>query len=118
MKAILIDAVNRKVELVMTDGHFRDMQRQIGCDIMTVGTYLENEDFIYVDDEGLLNGKWKDFFFIENKAGSKSQFFAGNGLVLASNEEGESVDVKTSVEDLTKMVRFLTLNEVLARIGE
>jgi hypothetical protein len=61
-------------------------------------------DVIYVDDEGLL--KPLDWFFAV-KGGH--QPFGGCGLVLGSNEEGESVSAKIALHDLKRRVLHLRI---------
>jgi hypothetical protein len=61
-------------------------------------------DVIYVDDEGLL--KPLDWFFAV-KGGH--QPFAGCGLVLGSNEEGDTVSAKIPLEELKRRILHLRI---------
>src|SRR5262245_14166935 len=61
---------------------------------------IGNGDVLYVDDEGLL--KPLDWFFAI-KGGH--QPFAGCGLVLGSNADGEAVSARIAVEDLSSSTR-------------
>jgi hypothetical protein len=110
MKAILIDVENREVKMVEVEKGIHAIYEKINCDCFTVVS-LENEDAIFIDDEGLLKlSETSKFFFIEGY----HQPLAGNGLILGTDEEGESVDAKSSLEDIKNRVRFLTIQEVYA----
>ena len=61
-------------------------------------------DVIYVDDEGLL--KPLDWFFAV-KGGH--QPFAGCGLVLGSNDEGETISVRIAIEELKRRILHLRI---------
>jgi hypothetical protein len=60
-----------------------------------------------VDDEGLLKPQ-EGFFIYEGYR----QPLAGNGLVLGTDEEGESVDPKMTLEELKSRVTFMDNFEV------
>lgn len=100
MRAIFIDAKNRKVQEINFEGDFQAIQKQIGVDTFTVCGMRDN-DACYVDDEGLLNGT-KDFFSNPN---IYPHPLAGNGLILGTDDEGESTDCKVTLDSLGP-VRF------------
>ena len=114
MKAIFINSTLRTVSLVdISDtGHgsanldemhallSRDASR---CDCFTTGGEFDNLDTVFVDDEGLL--KPNNFFELP---GVYPTPLAGNAIILGTNDEGESIDVKTSVETVRAMVKFYT----------
>lgn len=108
-KAILINPTEKTVSLV-TVGDFRDMQAKIGCSCFTTAGVQDNNDTLYVDDEGLLNGT--DVFFFNPDL--YPQPLAGNGLLIGSNFEGESVDVKTDVAKIAENTQFLTRQQLMA----
>jgi hypothetical protein len=110
LKAILIDTENREVKMIEIEKGIDAIYEQINCDCFTVVT-LENEDAIFVDDEGLLKlNENSKFFFIEGY----HQPLAGNGLILGTDEEGESVNAKSNLEDIKNRVKFLTIQEIHA----
>lgn len=109
-KAILINSELQTITEVEYNS-IDDIQRLIGCRCFTVATYLDNEDAIYVDDEGLYTPQ----FFFEYKGAH--QPFAGNGLVVGANDEGEGADVKISLEDVKKNVTFKTPLQVLNNLA-
>ena len=111
-KAILIDAKNREIREVEVDG-LKDIYRELGVQLIQVGTYLANEDVVYVDEEGLY-GDTSAWFVIEGG----HQPFVGNGLVIGTNPRtGEDVDAVATVEDIKSKVKFLGLGEVRAMVA-
>ena len=101
-KAYLIHSATKTVSDITIDD-YTEISKNIGCEIFTTGTHLPNGDTIYVDDEGLLINP-KFFFMVDGCAHP----FAGNGVVVGADEEGESVDVKTKIEDIWAMVKFMS----------
>ena len=113
-KAILIDSLNRTVNMCDI-GDFRHIQSVIGCDCFGVATQLADNDVIYVDDEGLLNvNAFTPFFTFEGA----HQPFAGNGLICGGDDEGETRDVKITVEEVKRKVKFHTLAQVRAQCSQ
>lgn len=98
-KAYKIDAYANRIDEV-TVGEYTDIYLHIGCDTFTIADQLPNGDTLYVDDEGYLNASVTRGFFWNGS------FFAGCGLLLGSNDEGESVDVKTSELDVAESTNF------------
>lgn len=76
----------------------------IGADPFAV-VQIEKRDAIYVDDEGLLRNPRYFFKYL-----GYHQPLAGKGLVLGTNEEGDTVSAKIKYEDLKKRVSFLELS--------
>ncbi len=107
-KAILIDSKLRTVSLIEV-GDFRDIQRKIGCDCFTMAFDLPKHDICYVDDEGLFSNP-ETFFTYEGA----HQPFAGNGIICGGDSEGETCDVKITLGEVVKSVKFHTLSEVRA----
>lgn len=113
MKAIFIDAKNGKVELVERDfKNYKLINEQIGCDIFAYATSFNNGDVLYVDDEGLFDRELNSFFTYEGA----HQPFAGNGLILGTDEEGDSVDAKTSLMEVASKVEFMTRSQAFIRV--
>ena len=104
MKAILINSNAQTVTLVDVNpkNFLDDAHRLIDCDCFCLGGELDNGDHCLVDDEGLLKGK--RFFF--KWEGYPHNPLAGNGLVCGSDRNGETVDVKTSLEAIKAKVSF------------
>jgi hypothetical protein len=102
MKAILIDAEGRGVREVEIDGTLEDTYKVMGVQMIEVATYLPNGDCIYVDEEGLINGEVLGWFEVYGA----HQPFAGNGLVVGTDHQGETVGCKSTLDEITKLVSF------------
>ena len=107
MKAILIDSINKEVKEVEIGKGIDEMYKFLNCQCFTIATYLPKDDAIFVDDEGLMNGT--DVFFTYEVA---HQPFAGNGLIMGCDDEGESVDCKISFTEVKDKVKFYTRYEL------
>jgi hypothetical protein len=119
-KAILIDVKNREVKTVEYKD-YKDMQKLIGCNCFTTAYTFPNEDTLFVDDEGLLNGT-EHFFYFEGA----HQPFAGNGLIVGKeilDEEGDLIDTANPSswsEWMKGKIKWLHINDVreMAAKGE
>ena len=102
LKVIVIDPETHTItEQVMPD-HFEEINKLIGSRCFCLGTRLKNEDILYVDDDGLYN-EVLSFFVIDGQP----QPLAGKGVFIGTDLEGNSVDIKTSLEAVKEMVRFV-----------
>jgi hypothetical protein len=110
MRAIKIDAINQEVKEIDFEGNFQDIQREIDVDCFTV-VPMDNGDALYVDDEGLLNGT---FMFMEIEIDGYVRFLAGNGLILGTDDEGESSDALSEIPNVSFLNRF----ELKARMAD
>ena len=95
MRAILVNPKDHTITEVDYDGNYKSIYDLIDCRIFTAAITLENQDTLYLDDEGLLHGP-TDFFKIEKYPDP----LAGRCLIIGSNDEGESVDAKSDIDDL------------------
>jgi len=103
-RGYLIDPYKAEVQpITVPMDDYKEIQRQLGCDTFTTGGYLENGDVLFVDDEGMLKGP-THFFRIK---GLNDQPLAGRGVVLGSDGEGGSADVKTSESEMMSRVRWV-----------
>ena len=108
MKAIKIDAESRCISIIDVET-LEDKRAVVGGLLAGCG-YMANNDFLMVDDEGLLKNP-KYFFRI---AGYR-QSFAGNGILVGTTEDGDEQDVQTTVKELAEMTDFLDIFEVRER---
>lgn len=107
MKAILINTRKRTVSEIQVENAYPDINKAIGCSTITVGTEWEEggkRDTLFVDDEGLLVSG-NPCFRIEGG----HQPFAGCGVILGTNDEGESVDASLTVDEVRDMVVWTNL---------
>ena len=113
MKAILIDARAKEVRAVDVDKSkgIKPIYDHVKCETFTC-VILEGEETLYVDDEGLINGT--DVGFVLS---CYQEPLMGNGLILGTDEMGESVDTKLTVEEVRSWVIFKTRVEMARDLG-
>src|SRR5262245_54398578 len=101
----LIDPAARSIAPWLYNGDWRTIAPaiRIGQSPFTL-VEIGDGDVIYVDDEGLL--KPLDWFFAV-KGGH--QPFAGCGLVLGSDDEGEAVAATIALQDLKRRILHLRI---------
>ena len=102
VRAILIDPFTQTIEEVDYSGDYKDIYGLIECDLFTT-VYLPNtsDDTMFVDDEGLYVENQKFF-----KIDGFEQPLAGRGLLLGTDEEGESIDCMSTVEEVKAIVSW------------
>jgi len=99
--AYLIDPVTRTVKEVTYNGDYNQIYTLTDCDTFTCVMFNEHSDTIFVDDEGLFKSD-QQFFHVQGYP----QPLAGKGLILGTNDEGESVSPVIGYEDFCKLVTF------------
>ena len=113
IRGIQIDAEKRTVKEVRVIGDYKAIYPFINCDCFTVVGISDTEG-IYVDDEGLLKEP-KHFFMYQGYP----EPLAGNGLILGTNDEGDSVDTQLTVEFVRKQIKCADRNTIglLVKMG-
>jgi hypothetical protein len=103
-KAIKIDVVNKELSYVKIN-HYSDIYREIGnnCDLFCIPIQFDNEDCIYGDEEGLLK-EVQGGFTMEGWAYP----LCGNAIILGTDEEGDSVDCLTTIDELLPKIRWVS----------
>ena len=99
MKAILIDPLDQSVSEVDYNGDYKELYNLLNCRTFDCVRINDTND-MYVDDEGLLKNPNRYFKYGQ-------QTLAGMGLILAHNEEGESVGTTLSSAEVFEKVEFL-----------
>ena len=108
---ILIDVQNRSIEFVEVKD-WKDIYVHVKCEMFECVSIDENND-VYVDEEGLLTMDSKSMFFMYK---GYPQPLCGNGLILGiDHENGESIDTTLSLELVKSNVRFMDMFEVSMR---
>jgi len=88
MRAILIDPTTKTVTEVDYDGNYESIYKWIDAQTFEcVDLGDPDHNTVYVDEEGLLADEPGPFFTVSTYA----QPLAGKGLILATDDEGESV---------------------------
>lgn len=100
VRGILIDPETNAVKQVEYNGNVEHLYQLIGCRCVDL-VELKNGDCVFVDDEGLFNATYG--FNIEGVT------LAGKGLIIGTNEEGQSTHAKHSVQHISATVRMGTL---------
>lgn len=117
MRAILIDPLAHTVTEVDSTGEWQNIVRHIGAqymDAVRIGDAQEHT--IYVDDEGLINGKAQTGGMFRFD-GDNAAYLAGRGLILATDGEGECVAATLTLDDVRKRVAWGRPWRVLTRKG-
>ena len=105
MKALLIDPKDNTIRTISYDGDYKTIYKFLDCRTFDAVYPFDNEDTIYVDDEGLLKGANYHWTVLTDRG--KLITLVGKGLVLGSDAEGESVDCKTTISQLSQRINFI-----------
>lgn len=102
-KAWLIDVTNRTIAPYEYDG-LKSAQDAVGG-LITGALVFPNEDYLFVNDEGLF--LFENFFEIQIKGETGWHGpYAGNGLLVGrEDDDGKPLDVGSGLDDFA--VRFL-----------
>ena len=100
-KAILVDPFIPAIKPVQVRD-YKDIQRQIGCDVFTCVRFPDGKHVAYVDDEGLINGTELAVRFVDD---IYPQPLAGRVLILGSDGMGGDIDCELTGADIQAMIR-------------
>ena len=105
-KAIKIDSQNKTLSYIQLSEDYRDIYSAIGngCTLFCIPVEFENMDSLYADDESLLRADDIKGGFIMDGWYSP---IIGNAIILGCDDEGESIDCKTTIEDIQSKIRFI-----------
>jgi len=106
-KAIKIDVEKQTLEYITIEDGLNPIYDAIGneCSCFCCPVSFDNEDTIYADDEILLDtDKIKGGFIMEDWQVP----LCGNAIILGTDMEGDSVDVKSDIELLKKQIHFIS----------
>lgn len=109
LKGLKINVEDQTITEIEHNGDWKEIAPLIGngCRIFTCPIIDDNGDTLYCDDEGLLKPV-KGGFVMPNW----HYPIVGNALFLGSDEEGNTCDVKMTLDELKENVRFLTAFEI------
>lgn len=101
MKAYLIDPFKRDISVVEYTGNYKNIYEHIEAQTFDLVRINVEGDCIYLDDEG---------YYAEPKAlftvrGYQNPL-VNKGLVLGTDEEGESVEPKITLEQLRELIEY------------
>lgn len=108
MRALLIDPKTQTIAETTYTGDYKHIYTLIESslfDVVRLGDKEENT--IFVDDEGLINGKADpDVCGMFRVDGDNPAYLAGKGLMLATDSDGESVGTTMPLETLRERIAF------------
>jgi hypothetical protein len=104
MRAIVINAKDRIITETDTDGSLKSLQQIVGGLIQPVYDGLDDSHHCYVNEEGLLDNP-QHFFFLKDG----HQPLAGNGVILASTDDGDEAPCTLSLDSVQQRVTFMDL---------
>jgi hypothetical protein len=96
---ILIDPEKKELSYVEYDGNYKSIYKLIEANLFDI-VYLTDTETVFVDEEGLLNNP-RYFFTYEG-----FQPLAGKGLILGTNDEGDSISTSLKIEDIKDKIEF------------
>ena len=106
MKALFIDPIDQTIRTLSYDGDYKSIYRILDCTTFECVYPFNNEDTVFIDEEGLL--KESNFAFnIRADNPQFSQTLFGKALVLGTDAEGESVEVKSTLEEVESKIRWI-----------
>lgn len=109
MRAILIDSNLPGVfEIDIKGGDFREIAKYINCNIITGGYSFLNQDYLYCDDEGLLDEITNGFEIHEQNNYYGNVQLVGNALIVGSDEDGNDIDAQSNIEYIKSIISFKT----------
>ena len=104
MRAIFINAVDRKVEEVEIENKLEAFYEKIGCEMIEV-LQIGGKHLLICDEEGKIRN-WKVGFRFP-----KSEGIAGNALIVCEKRNGDFTDAKAPVELFQICTTFLDLEK-------
>lgn len=107
MKTILIDPIKKSVEYIDYNGDYQLIYKIIGCETFSCPIMFDDEDALYIDDEGL---------FKDQKGGVMMGDFPyallGKMIIIGTDNEGASRDVQNSLEYYINQITWLNEDQV------
>lgn len=101
-KAIKIDVVNKTIYEVEIN-NAKDIYDHIGnnCNLFCCPVEFENSDALYADDESLL--KDVEGCFVMD---GWTTPIVGNAIILGTDDEGDSIDHKSTLDEIAEKLMF------------
>lgn len=104
MRAIKINALKREITEIEIDGSLKDYYAAADCQMIECAGFFDNDDIIYVDEEGMMNDV--GYGFSVSLGFSNQQTFLGSGVVTRNNEDGEATDCLSKLNEIEKSINF------------
>jgi len=100
VRVILVNPFDETVKEAVYGGDFREIYDLIGCRTFTVQMIDEDND-LFLDDEGLLVEGFQRYFEYKGLG-----TFAGKGLIMAHDDEGDSKATTLDLMEVSSMIEF------------
>jgi hypothetical protein len=109
MRVVVIDSENQTVYESQIGKDFREIYPLIGngCTTFCCPLALPNGDMMFADDEALLRDEIKGAFIMDDW----SSPIYGNVVLINSDEEGESVDALSDVEQIKSQITWVSVGD-------
>lgn len=113
VRAILLDSTNKEIREVNLGSELSDIYNLLGEGVRCFDAVnLGGNVCMYIDDEGLLKEAYVDEDGTKhNMNGIKirglEQVFMGNGILVGTGSEGDTIDVPVSVSQVEDVVTFV-----------
>jgi hypothetical protein len=112
MRGVLVDPYAETVTDVEYDGDINSMYKILRVNIVEVAPMADGED-MWVDEEGLLTVTADTKFIVSSLY---HQPLAGRGLILSTDDDGETTASKHDAEYYRGMFQFLTAAQVRSAV--
>lgn len=109
MKTIVINPQDHTITEAEYNGDFKEIYKLLSFEDQDIDCFdivrIDESETIFVDDEGLINsnGARHGFFYVK---GECPVMLAGKGVILATDQDGESIGTKLTVEQVKDMTLF------------
>lgn len=109
MKTIIIDPQNHTITEAEYHGDYKEIYALLSYEDQEVSTFdivkIDESETIYVDDGGLINsnGREHGYFYVKGKYPT---MLAGKGVILATDQDGESIGTNLTIEQVKDMILF------------
>lgn len=103
MRGILIDPFTKTVTDIQTSGKLAEIYEILGVEIVTAVSVGEDQT-LFLDDEGLMVPKESQEYF---QWKGSNQPYAGKGLILGVDEDGDNTDASMGSLEAAMLVEFL-----------
>ena len=115
MKAYLIDPFLKTITEIEHSGSLADLYAHTRCSIVEAVGLNQDNDTVYIDEEGLLKDLSKQAFF-EVGGDVRSVALAGYGLVSGTTQDGNMCSPAATIDTIKGMVKFKTLDELRTQL--
>ena len=103
MRGILIDPFTKTVTDIQTSGKLAEIYEILGVELVTAVSVGEDQT-LFLDDEGLMVPKDNQEYF---QWRGSNQPYAGKGLILGVDEDGDNIDASMGSLEAAMLVEFL-----------